>query len=187
VWIHCLAGDPVKHGLNDKQRMFCHEYMVDMNATQAAARAGYSKKTANQIGARLLAHVGVQDYLQSLQIERGTRLNLKADDVLLELLRLAKTDLRKAYGPDGNLLPVHEIPEDIARAISGIEIEKVFDYEGGHKVQTGTVQKVKFWDKVKSLELLGKHLKLWVEQIEITGLEGLGLKLQEARARATKR
>jgi phage terminase small subunit len=71
--------------MNDKQKLFAEEYLIDLNATQAAIRAGYSVKTANEQGARLLANVSVQNYIDELIGERKTRLRVTADNVLEHL------------------------------------------------------------------------------------------------------
>lgn len=68
--------------LTAKQQMFCREYLVDLNATQAAIRAGYSEKTANEQAARLLANVSVKEYVQSLMDERASRVQITADYVI---------------------------------------------------------------------------------------------------------
>lgn len=176
-----------KGGLTSKQRAFCREYMVDLNGTQAAVRAGYSSRSAKFIACEMLKLEHVQAEVARLNVERMKRLDLKADDVLLELLRIARVDLSQAYDRDGNLKPIHEIPEDVRRAIAGIEIDELWEGHGKDKEQVGITRKVKFWDKVKSLELLGKHLKLWVERIEVDGLEGLAERIQAGRARAAQR
>lgn len=87
--------------LTDKQETFCREYLIDLNATQAAIRAGYSKKTANEQGARLLANVSIQDRLAVLMAERNDRMQIDADWVLKEtedIYKLAKgkNDLKNA-------------------------------------------------------------------------------------------
>lgn len=173
--------------LTPKQKRFCQEFIIDSNATQAFIRAGFAPRSAHVHSCGMMAKPQIQDEIARLQMERAKRLELKADDVLLELLRLARVDLKAAYDENGNLKPVHEIPEDTRRAIAGIEIEELFEGHGKDRKHVGTLRKVKFWDKVKSLELLGKHLKLWVERIEVQGLEGLAAKIEEGRARAANR
>ena len=70
------------------------------------------------------------------------------------------------------MLPIKDIPKAVRKAISGVEVEELFEGKGEDRVHVGTLRKVKFWDKVKSWELLGKHLKLFVERTEHTGLDG---------------
>ena len=71
--------------MTDKQARFCEEYMIDLNATQAAIRAGYSPKTANEQAARLLANVSIQNRIAQLQAEQSRRTGVSADRVVREL------------------------------------------------------------------------------------------------------
>ena len=97
--------------------------------------------------------------------------------VLRELLRLATADVSKAFDEDGQLLPIHKIPKDVRLAISGIDV--AVDGRSG-----GTVKKVRFWSKDKSLEMLGRHLKMFTDKVEHSGTVELAEKLERARARA---
>lgn len=147
--------------LTDKQEMFCQEYLKDLNATQASVRAGYSKKNADKIGPELLGNTRVASRIQELMDKRSAKTEITAETVLKELLLLAKVDLKGAFDESGNILPIHEIPEEVRRCIAGIET--IVDREGD------ITKKLKLWDKPKSLELLGKHLKLFTEKIEHSG------------------
>lgn len=147
--------------LTDLQEQFCREYLVDLNATQAAKRAGYSEQSARQQGSENLSKPAIQERIEALMQERSRRVEVTSDLVLSELLLIARTDLSRAFDAQGNLLPVPKIPEEIRRAISAVEVTVS---------ATGiATKKVKFLDKIKSLELLGKHLKLFTEKIEHSG------------------
>lgn len=138
--------------LTDKQKRFCEEYLIDLNATQAAIRAGYKEKTAYAQGQRLLKKVEAQEYLQELMNERSKRTEITADRVLRELAAIAFSDRTELaqVGESGEVTftPTEQLKEDIKRTIAGIENGKY-----GTKVTT--------YDKVKALELLGKHLGLF--------------------------
>lgn len=138
--------------LTDKQKCFCEEYLVDLNATQAAIRAGYKPKTARSQGQRLLTNVNIQQYLQQLMDERSKRTEITADRVLEELAAIAFSDRTELaqVGKHGevNFTPTEQLPDEIKKIIAGIENGKY-----GTKVTT--------YDKVKALELLGKHLGLF--------------------------
>ena len=138
--------------LTDKQKCFCEEYLVDLNATQAAIRAGYKSKTARSQGQRLLTNVNIQQYLQQLMDERSERTEITADRVLKELAAIAFSDRTELaqVGKHGevNFTPTEQLPDEIKKIIAGIENGKY-----GTKVTT--------YDKVKALELLGKHLGLF--------------------------
>lgn len=155
--------------LTPKQARFVEEYLLDLSATDAACRAGYSRKTAESQGSRLLSNVKVREAIDAALAARSERVEVKADDVLRELLRLARVDLGEAFDKDGRLKAVHSIPPDVRRAIAGIEVEELFEGHGPDRVQTGHVRKVKFWEKTKALELLGKHLKLFTDKLEVSG------------------
>lgn len=138
--------------LTDKQKRFCEEYLVDLNATQAAIRAGYKEKTAYAQGQRLLKKVEAQEYLTKLMDERSKRTEITADRVLEELAAIAFSDRTELaqVGKHGevNFTPTDQLPDEIKKIIAGIENGKY-----GTKVTT--------YDKVKALELLGKHLGLF--------------------------
>lgn len=157
--------------LNPKQERFCLEYIVDLNATQAAIRSGYSVKSAKAIGSEHLTKPDIQARIEELKGAREKRTEITADTVLQELLLLAKVDLSRAYGDDGKLLPIKQIPEDVRRAIAGIEVFEEYEGHGKDKEYVGDTVKVKFWDKTRSLEMLGRHLKLFTDVIKHEGLE----------------
>lgn len=150
--------------LGPKQHKFIEEYLKDLNATQAAIRAGYSSTGATSQGSRLLANRNVAAVIADTLKRRSERVEINADTVLRELLKIATTDIGEAFDELGNLRPLKDIPPDVRRAISGVEtVEEFAQGADGGKVVTGLVRKVKFWDKVKSLELLGKNLKLFTD------------------------
>ena len=147
--------------LTAKQERFCQEYLIDHNASQAAIRSGYGSRNANVTGPRVLANVGVRARIAELTGKQATRLEIKADTVLKELLLLAKSDVKEIFDENGNLKAVHEIPEDVRRAIAGVET--FVDKDGD------ITKKIKLWDKPKALEMLGRHLKLFTDKVEHSG------------------
>jgi phage terminase small subunit len=144
-----------KPALTPKQERFVAEYLIDLNATQAATRAGYSAKTANEQGARLLANVSVRSALQEAMERRTKRLEATADDVLREITRLAMfdpADLTNVKGPED----IKALPEDVRRAIVGWS----WDRQGRF-----TVKMV----KEGALDMLGRHHGLFKDRVEHTG------------------
>lgn len=139
--------------LTPRQRRFVAEYLIDLNATQAAIRAGYSPKAAHSTGPRMMANAGVQAAIQAANKKREERTEITADRVLLELARIAFADVGLAFDASGAALPLDEIPEDTRRALANVESN-----EFGLKL--------KFLEKTKALELLGKHKRLFTEVIE---------------------
>ena len=109
--------------LNEKQELFCREYIIDRNATQAAQRAGYSEKTAYSQGQRLLKHAEIQKRIEQLRAESVERLELTRDEVIAQYRRLGFSDPRKLYDAYGQIKPIHELDDDTAAAVQSIEVE----------------------------------------------------------------
>lgn len=147
--------------LNDKQKRFAEEYLIDLNATAAAKRAGYSEKTAYSMGHELLKKPEIQTYIQERQVQLQESLNITQERVLKEYAKIAFFDIRKAYDTDGSLLPVHELDDETAGAICGIESIEEKAQAGEETIVTGTVRKVKVSDKRKALEDLARHLGMF--------------------------
>ncbi len=154
-----MAGKPKK--LTPKQDKFCQEYMIDLNATQAAIRAGYSKKTAKTIAGQNLSKLIIQEKLTKLNKKRQEDTGITAKKVLIEAGRIAFADVGLAFDDDGCLLPMKEIPDEIRRAISGLEVMEVYQGKGKDREVIGYLKKVKFWSKDKQIEHLFRHLDLF--------------------------
>jgi phage terminase small subunit len=149
----------VTQKLTPKQQRFVEEYLVDLNATQAAVRAGYSEKTANQQGSRLLANVGVAQAIQSKQAKRLERAGIDAEWVLQRLALEADADLADLYEENGALKPVKEWPLVWRKGlVAGIETQQEFEQTEEGKRPAGVIHKVKLSDRIKRLELIGKHV-----------------------------
>lgn len=153
--------------LTPKQQAFVAEYLIDLNATQAAARAGYSKHTANEQGARLLANVSVRSAIDEAMAARAKRTHITQDRVLQELARLAFSDLRKAYNDDGTLKPPKDWDDDTAAAMAGVDTSSV-SLSGSEDANTITTKKIKVFDKGAALTLAMKHLGMLTEKSEVT-------------------
>lgn len=153
-------------GLSPKQNAFVAAYLKSLNATQAAIEAGYPSRSADSKGAQLLGKVRVRKAVDEALQRRAERVEVKADDVLRELVRIFKVDVSQAYRPDGKLLPLHEIPEDVRRCIVGVKSKELFEYDGdGAREHVGDLVEVKFADKVRGIELAMKHLGLLEEKV----------------------
>jgi phage terminase small subunit len=166
-----LGGGDVPKLPEDRHERFAQEYIKDLNGAQAAVRAGYSEKTARQQGSRLLTNADVAQRISELQAERAKRTQIDADRILLELYRIATVDVGLAFDDAGQMKPLKDIPEDVRRSISGLEVHEIFDGQGDQKHAIGLAKKIKFWDKPRALELLGKHLSLFIERIKIEEVE----------------
>lgn len=140
--------------LNEKQTMFVREYLVDLNATQAAIRAGYSEDSAGQIGHELLKKPEIQAVLSEFMRQRAERTRITADRVLEELGRIAFARITSVatWNESGvRTKPSEELTEDDAAAIQEVS-ETVNEFGGSVKV--------KLHDKVRALEMAAKHLGL---------------------------
>lgn len=143
--------------LSPKQQRFVDEYLVDLNATQAAIRAGYSAKTAESAGSRLLRNVKVQAAIQQAMADRLKRTEITQDRVLLEYARIAFFDPAKLFGDDGRPLPLTQIDENTRRAIAGLDVCTV----GNGDMGAGEIQKFRIANKLTALEQVGKHLGMF--------------------------
>ena len=152
--------------LEPKQARFVTEYLVDLNATQAAIRAGYSKKGAAVQGVRLLTNAKVSEAVRLGVEKRAAKVEITADFVLGQMLKFASADHAELYNADGSLKNIHDIPKDVRMAIQSLEIEQRREGEDGPLV---TTKKVKLVDKKGSNEILMKYLGLLKENVHITG------------------
>lgn len=150
--------------LTPKQQRFVEEYLIDLNATQAAIRAGYSEKSAQEIGAENLSKPMVAKAIQEALQERKERVQIDADYVLKRLVEIDQMDVLDIMDDDGNVKPLRDWPKIWRQYISNIETISMDDGEGWLK-------KIKWPDKVKNLELLGKHISVgaFKDKVEHSG------------------
>jgi phage terminase small subunit len=147
--------------LTPKQRSFVDEYLIDLNATQAAIRAGYSPKTANEIGAENLAKPSIKAEVDKVLAERSKRTGITQDRVLREIAKLAffKSSDVVEFGPSGvKVRHSSDVDEEDLACVA--EISETTTEFGG------TIR-VKFHDKKGALELLGRHLGMWNDKINV--------------------
>lgn len=154
------------NNLSDMQDRFCHEYIKDLNGTQAAIRAGYQEKSAKTSAARLLSYDNVCRKIRQLVEERNHRVKVDADTVLVELLKIAKSDIRKLFDENGVLKNPKDFPDDMAGSVASMVVEETWEGYGEQRQMTGYLRKVKLWDKPRALELLGRHLALFIDRSE---------------------
>jgi phage terminase small subunit len=156
--------------LTAKQEMFCQEYLVDLNATQAALRAGYSKKTAAVIACENLTKPKIAARLTELKAERLDRITCDQDYLLRRLLEEAEADLADLYHEDGAMKPIHQWPLIWRQGLmAGLDVQQMYAYEDGHRVPDGVVLKAKLSDRTKRLEMLGRHIGFFNDKLTIAG------------------
>ncbi len=145
-----------------KQERFVQEYLKDLNATQAAIRAGYSQNTAGKIGHENLTKPEIQAAVAKAMLQRAARTEVTQDRVIHELAKIAFSDLRQVADWSGGQITAKDsgqIPDKVAGAISEVRNTK----EG---------IAVKMHDKIAALDRLGKHLGMFVEKVDHTSSDG---------------
>ena len=153
--------------LTPRQSMFVKEYLVDLNGTQAAIRAGYSPRTANEQAARLLANVNISDAVAAGMAKRAAKVEINADYVLARLAEIDRMDVLDIMNDDMTLKPVSAWPSSWRRYLSGFDVAEMKDGQDA----IGVLKKIKWPDKVKNLELLGKHVGVgaFSEKVQLSG------------------
>lgn len=162
--------------LTPKQQRFVDEYLIDLNATAAYKRAGYVAEgnSAEVNASRLLSNAKVAEYVHEAMKLREKRTHITQDRVLQELARIAFFDIRKLYGADGSLKPMHELDDEAAAVLSGVD---VVEQQGGMEVDAEGVarhvpmftKKAKVFDKGTALTLAMRHLGMLQDKVELSG------------------
>ena len=156
--------------MTDAQKRFCDEYLIDLNATKAYKVAYPNCKkdeTACVNGSRLLRNARVQEYIAIHQKQREERTQVTQDKVIHELAKIAFADIRALYDDNGNLKNVKCLEDNIAGAVSQLETFEEYEGRGDDREYVGDTKKVKLLDKTKALELLGKHLGMFTDKLEL--------------------
>ena len=163
--------------MSPKAERFVTEYLIDLNATQAAIRAGYSAKTANEQGSRLLTNVSVRYALQEAMKARAERTEIKADRVLKELARIAFFDVRRLFNEDGSMKLAHELDDEAAACVAGMETSEI---NAGENV-IGQTKKVKIVDKGGALTLAMRHLGMLRDRLEVEDVTDRSEQMRQRR------
>lgn len=170
--------------LTPKQSRFVDEYLLDLNATQAAIRAGYSEDSAGDIGAQLLGKPHIREAIEAGKAKRAQETQVNAAWLLKRLADEATADVADLYDEaTGALKPIHQWPSIWRQGlVAGIDTVEERDHEGN---PMGIVRKVRLSDRVRRLELIGKHIgvKAFEETINVKGLDALADRLERAKAR----
>ena len=162
--------------LTPKQRRFVSEYLLDLNATQAAMRAGYSPKAANRQASRLLSNVDIMAAVAKGERRQLDAADVEKDRILQERKAIAFVrPMRSMLDDKGNILPPSEWPEDVH-----VSIKSFVTAGDGHQDK---VIRASFWNKVGCLELFGKHFGVAQEDTETKMHEEIALALDQGRER----
>ncbi|HIS57159.1 MAG TPA: terminase small subunit [Candidatus Fimimorpha excrementavium] len=146
--------------MTKKQKRFVEEYLIDLNATQAAIRAGYSPDTAKSIGSENLTKPDIQARIAKAMAERSKRTGVNADRVVAELAKIAFVNAEDVIDAETATVKPDAAREDTA-AIQSVKV-KTFG-------EDGLEREIKMADKIKALELLGKHLGMFKDKVELSG------------------
>lgn len=148
----------------NRRELFALHYIQDLNGKRAAIACGYSERSAEVHASRLLRNVKVQDLIQRAMQKRLERLEIKGDDILRKLLEIAYTNLTDLFTEDESgetrLKKISELSPAEKACIKEI-VEEPILFMGQ---EVGTRRKYKMHDKLKALELIGKHLKLFTDE-----------------------
>ncbi|WP_050698028.1 terminase small subunit [Anaeromassilibacillus senegalensis] len=159
--------------LKAKQKRFVEEYLVDLNATQAAIRAGYSPESAGSIGSENLHKPEIRTRIDKAMAERSKRTGINADRVLMELGKIAFINATDVINMDDATI-LSEANRDDTAAIASVKVKTIPGEDGD-----GVEREIRLADKLKALELLGKHLGLFTDKVEVKGQIDTGQKKLE--------
>lgn len=155
--------------LAPKVQQFINEYRLDGNGKQAAIRAGYSPKTAENQASRLLRNAQVAEAIRQHQEQLRVKSGVNAERVVEELARIGFADVRRVFKANGQLLDPKDIPEDVSRAIASIEVTTT---EGGKRKPAETTTRIRFWEKPKALHTMAHILGMLKDKVELSGTDG---------------
>lgn len=160
--------------LEPRQQRFIIEYLTDLNATQAAIRAGYSQRTASEQSTRLRARFAalLTPLLKAQQAQLAEASGVSRQRWLREIQRVAFQDVRTLFDTHGNAIDIPDLSEASAAAVAGFEILEESEGRGEARVRVGYTKKYKLADKLRALELYGKAVGYLTEKMEVTGPDG---------------
>lgn len=145
--------------LTKKQKRFVEEYLIDLNATQAAIRAGYSPETAKAIGCENLTKPNIKEYIDKAIAEQSKRTGINQDRVIRELARIAFVNAANVIDTKDATIKEGTSDDDTA-AIQSVKVKSFGE--------DGVEREIKLADKIKALELLGKHLGMFQNNLSVT-------------------
>lgn len=167
-----------ENNLTDKWQVFADSYLADesLNATKAykAAYPKVSQRTAESNGEKLLRKAEVAEYIAKAMQERSERTKVDSDYVLTRLAEIDQMDVLDILSDDGSMKPIRDWPKVWRQFISGMDLSELFEGSGDDRKLVGILKKIKWPDKLKNLELLGKHVDVgaFKERHELTGKDG---------------
>ena len=162
--------------LNPKQARFVDEYLIDLNATQAAIRAGYSPRRAEVTGSEMVGKRNIAEAIAAKRKRLEIKTEITQERVLKEYAKLAFFDPRKLLNADGSPKPINELDDDTAAAIAGLDIEEANE-------NRGVVRKYKIADKKGALDSVARHLGMFNDKLNLNVTDALAERLSRAKQR----
>ncbi len=164
----------------ERREEFCRQYIISLNGAEAARQAKYSEGQARKIAHELLQHTEIQDRITELKADRVERSRIDADYVLQRLIAIDQMDVLDIIYEDGSLKPISEWPVIWRQFISGMDVAEQFSGRGSEREVVGMLKKIKWPDKIKNLELIGKHMRVqaFKDKVDVVG----NLKLSHEQA-----
>ena len=159
--------------MTKKQKRFVEEYLIDLNATQAAIRAGYSPETAYSIGSENLKKPEIRACIEKAMAERSKRTGINQDRIIMELAKIGLLNPKDLVDFDEATVKEEATEDDLA-AIASVRVKRFPTKDG-----EGIEREIKMHDKTKALELLGRHFGMFKDKVEVSGLEEEKKKLDD--------
>lgn len=166
------SGKKKREELSEKELLFCKEYLLDFNGSRAARVAGYSQNNSATSAYVLLEKPMIKAYLKDKIEQRKAEKELNAKNILREVNRLATFDARQLYDEKGRPRELHELDDDTAACIQGVEIVETYEGFGQDRQFVGYTKKYKVADKNSALQKAMMHLGLISNRVELTGANG---------------
>jgi len=162
--------------LDNKEKRFVQEYLIDLDVERSAIAAGYSISLAKSGAYQWISNYKVKphvfDAIQKALRERSKRTEITQDRVLEEYAKLAFLNPKQFYTEEGDLIPIHELPDEVAAALTGIDVDEIYTGKGKDRKKIGQTTKIKFSDKKGSLDSVAKHLGMFIDRAEVSGPGG---------------
>lgn len=172
----------------DKQRALALNLAKGMFKSDAMRAAGYSEGQSRKCHKDVVDHPNVVTLSQWYASQAIKKNEVTVERVIEEAARIVLADIRTIFDENGNILPIHDMPDDIARCLAGIDVFEEYTGKGDKREILGYTKKLKFWNKLDAIEKLAK-IKGWYapEKLEVDATDKLADALRAARERATNR